>query len=122
MTGNDREREEEGAGAEEGKRTDNISEATSKENLLRDQEVEIFRDVLRREARSGAFPDEDDVMAMEESLYRLTAASVLFADLTTTTFKGPPPRNMGLSFLAQAMKREAIRLYRLYHGRPPRYL
>jgi hypothetical protein len=28
----------------------------------------------------------------------------------------------GLSFLAEAMFREALRLFLLYHGHPPRYL
>jgi hypothetical protein len=59
------------------------------------------------------------VEATEEPLHRLTGAAVLFSDITR---KAVPLqlRMRGLSFLAEAMFREALRLFRLYHGHPPR--
>jgi hypothetical protein len=59
---------------------------------------------------------------MEEPLHRLTGAAVLFSDITTESSAAPELRMRGLSFLAEAMFREALRLFRLYHGHPPRYL
>jgi len=62
------------------------------------------------------------VEAMEEPLHRLTGVAVLFSDITAESSATPELRVRGLSFLAEAMFREALRLFRLYHGHPPRYL
>lgn len=58
---------------------------------------------------------------MEEPLHRLTSAAVLFSDVTTERTPGPELRMRGLSFLAESISREAFRLFRLYHGHPPRF-
>lgn len=89
--------------------------------LFDDPEVEIHRAVLRRERHKGSYPDREAVAAMEVPLRRLTGATVLFTDLAMLSVNDPPLSPMGLSFLANAMNREALRLFRLYHGHPPRY-
>jgi len=91
------------------------------EALRNEPEVRIDRAVIQREQSSDGFPDSDAFLAMEEPLKRLTGATVLFTDLTIASYKGPSPAVMGLTFLAEAMNREAIRLFRLFHGHPPRY-
>ena len=103
--------------AENGAQTDEIPEG-----LFDDVEVEIHRAIIQREHTSGAFPDGDAVAAMEEPLHRLMGATVLFADICMLSSEDPPLSLMGLSFLANAMRRETLRLFRLYHGHPPRYL
>ena len=90
--------------------------------LFDDVEVQIHRAIIQRERTRGGFPDSDAVAAMEEPLYRLSGATVLFADICMLSSEDPPMSQMGLSFLANAMRREALRLFRLYHGHPPRYL
>lgn len=104
-----------------------MNEAVSKngegiEGLFDDVEVQIHRAIIRRECTRGGFPDGDAVAAMEEPLFRLSGATVLFADICMLSSEDPGPSLMGLSFLANAMHREALRLFRLYHGHPPRYL
>ena len=89
--------------------------------LFDDPEIEIHRAVLRRERYKGSYPDREAVAAMEVPLRRLAGATMLFTDLTIASYKGPSPRVMGLSFLANAMNREALRPFRLFHGHPPRY-
>ena len=89
--------------------------------LFDDPEVEIHRAVLRRERHKGSYPDCEAIAAMEVRLRRLTGATVQFADLAMLSVNDPPLSPMGLSFLAKAMNREALRLFRLYHGHPPRY-
>ena len=91
------------------------------DGLFDDLEVQIHQAVLRREQSSGSFPDGDALEAMEEPLHRLMGAAVLFTDLAMASTDDPPLSPMGLSFLSLAMKREALRLFRLYHGHPPRY-
>lgn len=92
------------------------------EGLFDDVEVQIHRAIIRRERTRGGFPDSDAVAAMEEPLHRLSGATVLFADICMLSSEDPGPSLMGLSFLANAIRREALRLFRLYHGHPPRYL
>lgn len=92
------------------------------EGLFDDVEVQIHRAVIQRELARGGFPDSDAVAAMEEPLRRLSGATVLFADICMLSSEDPPVSQMGLSFLADAMRREALRVFRLYHGHPPRYL
>ena len=89
--------------------------------LFDDPEVEIHRAVLRRERDTSSYPDREALAAMEIPLRRLTGATVLFTDLAMLSVNDPPLSPMGLSFLANAMNREALRLFRLYHGHPPRY-
>ena len=86
-----------------------------------DHEVEIYKEILRRERKGRSYPGQEDVEAMEEPLYRLLGAVVLFQDLSIVHRRENTPRRVGLSFLALAMNREVERLYRLYHGHPPRY-
>jgi hypothetical protein len=59
---------------------------------------------------------------MEEPLHRLTGAAVLFSDITMESSALRSCAMRGRSLLAQAMFREALRLFRLCHGHPPRYL
>ena len=92
------------------------------EGLFDDVEVQIHRAIIQRERTRGGFPDSDAVVAMEEPLFRLSGATVLFADICMFSSEDPPMSQMGLLFLANAMRREALRLFRLYHGHPPRYL
>ncbi len=91
------------------------------EELANEQEVQIDKAVIQREHTAGGLPDRNALMAMEEPLNRLAGATVLFTDLTIASHKGTSPCVMGLSFLADAMNREALRLFRLFHGHPPRY-
>ncbi len=79
-----------------------------------DQEVRIYRDVLRREGKKSLYPDREDLEAMEEPIHRLQGAAALFTDLAMGN--GCEVNLTGLSFLAEAVTREAERLYRLYHG------
>jgi hypothetical protein len=44
---------------------------------------------------------------------------VLFSDVKTESTEGPELRMRDLSFLAEAICREAFGLFRLYHGHPP---
>ncbi|MGH6946893.1 MAG: hypothetical protein ACREDZ_06155, partial [Kiloniellales bacterium] len=90
------------------------------EDCSDDPDVEIYAAILARERAGGSFPDGDALEAMEEPLHRLTSAAVLFSDVTTESTEGPELRMRGLSFLAEAICREAFRLFRLYHGHPPR--
>ena len=92
------------------------------EGLFDDVGVQIRRAIIQRAHTRGGFPDSDAVAAMEEPLYRLSGTTVLFADICMLGSEDPPMSQMGLSFLANAMRREALRLFRLYHGHPPRYL
>ena len=102
--------------------SDSTSESSEvPDGLFDDLEVEIHLAVLRREKSSRSYPDGDAVAAMEEPLRRLTGATVLFTDLAMVRRDDPPASPMGLSFLSNAMYREALRLFRLYHGHPPRY-
>ena len=87
-----------------------------------DLEVDIHQAVIQREQSSQSFPDGGAVAAMEEPLHRLMGATALFTDLTMASINGPPLSTTGLSFLAHAMNRETLRLFRLYHGHPPRSL
>lgn len=102
--------------AENGAQTDDIPKG-----LFDDVEVEIHLAILQRERTPGAYPDHDAVAAMEEPLCRIAGASVLFADVCMLCSEDPAPSLMGLSFLANAMHRESLRLFRLYHGHLPRY-
>ena len=102
---------------ENGTQTDEIPK-----RLFDDVEVQIHRAIIQRERTRGGFPDSEAVAAMEEPLFRLSGATVLFADICMLSSEDPGPSLMGLSFLANAMRREALRLFRLYHGHPPRYL
>ena len=92
-----------------------------KDMWIDDHEVEIYKEVLRRERKHRSYPGREDVEAMEEPLYRLLGAVVLFQDLSIVHRRENAPRRVGLSFLARAMNREIERLYRLYHGHPPEY-
>lgn len=89
-----------------------------KDMWVDDHEVKIYKEVLRRERKHRSYPGREDVEAMEEPLYRLLGAVVLFSIVHR---RENTPRRVGLSFLARAMNREVERLYRLYHGHPPRY-
>ena len=86
-----------------------------------DPDVEIHEAMLARERAGGSLPDGDALEAMEEPLHRLTSAAVLFSDVTAESSPGPELRMRGLSFLAESISREAFRLFRLYHGHPPRH-
>ncbi len=87
-----------------------------------DLEEQINRAVIQREQSPGSFPDANAVEAMEEPLHRLIGATSLFTDLASVSGNGPALSTVGLSFLADAMNREAMRIFRLYHGHPPRSL
>jgi hypothetical protein len=78
--------------------------------------------MLVRERAGASLRDGDAAEAMEEPLHWLTSAAVLFSDVTAESSPGPELRMRGLSFLAEAMLREALRLFRLYHGHPSGYL
>ena len=84
-----------------------------------DLEVALYRAVRRRGKTPGGLPDRKALLAMEEPVTRLMGASVLFYDLATAVETAADLRPMGLIFLSFAMKREAERLYRLYHGHKP---
>ena len=86
-----------------------------------DPDIEIHEAILARERAGGSLPDGDALEAMEEPLHRLMSAAVLFSDVTAENNPGPELRMRGLSFLAESINREAFRLFRLYHGHPPRH-
>ena len=92
------------------------------EDFSDDLAVQIHQAILAREKTGDSFPDRNAVEAMEEPLHRLTGAAGLFSDITAESNAPPELRMRGLSFLAEAMLREALGLFRLYHGHPPRYL
>ena len=87
-----------------------------------DLEAQIHQAVIQRDQSPGPYPDADAVEAMEEPLHRLIGATILFTDLASVSGNGPALSTVGLSFLADAMNREAMRIFRLYHGHPPRSL
>ncbi len=77
------------------------------------------REHNRKQRHQGGLIDQATQLAMEEPLLRLVGAVVLFENLAEATCLTDPPSPFGLSFLARTMQREAVRLYRLYHGQPP---
>lgn len=96
-----------------------------KEEIRRgDVDARIYRHILRREQRPDSLPDDQDILAMGLPLNRLLDATVLFQDYAASIRAGgaiwdDAPRAAGLDFLADAMNRDAVRLYRLLHGAPP---
>ena len=93
---------------------------------VNDPEVELWQAVERRLKRPGDMPDIPALLAMEQPVDRLMGAASLFRDLATAVSESPLHgcdhiRLIGLAFLSQAMRREAERVYALYHGARPDY-
>lgn len=85
-----------------------------------DEDVQIQRQIARRETRPVGLPAEGDVVAMGRLVTRLVHASVLVQDVIDTgTDPEAPLRPAGLAYAANALNRDAVRLYRLYYGCPP---
>lgn len=89
------------------------------EEFSDDLEVQIYDAILAREKTGDSFSDRSAVEAMQKPHHRLTGAAVLFSDLTMESTPGKELRIRGVSFLAEAMYRQALRLFRFYHGHPP---
>lgn len=99
---------------------DEIQEALRGGAWREDEDVQIERAIAIRALNAGGLPGLADIIAMSVAVERLVRASVLLQDLAdATTICGEPPRPAGLSYIANAMNRDAVRLFRLYHGRPP---
>ena len=93
---------------------------------VNDPEVQLWQAVERRLKRPGDMPDIPALLAMEQPVDRLLGAASLFRDLATAVSESPLHgcdhiRLVGLAFLSQAMRREAERVYALYHGAWPDY-
>ena len=87
---------------------------------VEDEDVQIQREIVRRERRPGGLPALEDIIMMEVLVTRIVRGSVLLQDLAdATTIQNEPPRPAGLAYIADAMNRDAVRLYRHYHGKPP---
>lgn len=85
-----------------------------------DVDAGIHRHILARERRRDAPLTEDEAGAMDLLLERLVEASVLFQDVAVQArIEDDAPRPAGLTFLADAMHRDTVRAYRLFHGYPP---
>ena len=84
-----------------------------------DPDADIHDAILARERAGGASPDGDAVEAMEEPLRRLANAAMVFSDIPTESTAGSELRIRNL--LAEMMCRDAIRLFRLYHGHSPQF-
>jgi hypothetical protein len=69
-------------------------------------------------ATPSSLPDAEALAAMEEPLHRLASAAMLLSDVIEESTEGPDLRIRSL--LAEMMCRDATRLFRLYHGHPPR--
>lgn len=106
---NDKEEEAEDAGLK------------TREDIRRaDMDAQIYQHILRREQRRDSPLTEEDVWAIDVPLDRLLNAAVLFQDIAVSArIEDDAPRPAGLNFLADAMHREVVRLYRLFHGYPP---
>lgn len=92
-----------------------------KDGWHEDFEVQIYQAVKRRLDNSEGFPDRDTLFAMEEPIYRMMKASVLFCDLAHGARDYDPPKPSGLVYLSTSMRREAERLYCLFTGIRPEY-
>ena len=90
-----------------------------KDGWHEDFEVQIYQAVKRRLDNSEGFPDRDTLFAMEEPIYRMMKASVLFCDLAHGARDYDPPKPSGLVYLSTSMRREAERLYCLFTGIRP---
>ena len=88
---------------------------------IMDWGVKLYQAVVRRQKRPFGHPDTDALRAMETVVARLTGACVLFENFTTNAGFDGEIEAMGMQFLSDAMMREADRLFRLYHGRGPKY-
>lgn len=99
---------------------------------LKDEDAQLEHRIAHRETRPDSLPDAGDLVAMDLLVTRLLHASVLLQDIAdsgadTRADSGAdsgadleaPLRSAGLSYVANALNRDAVRLYRLYHGRPP---
>lgn len=95
---------------------------------LRDEDAQLEHRIAHRQTRPGGLPDAGDLVAMDLLVTRLLHASVLLQDITdmgadtradSGTGHEAPLRPAGLSYVANALNRDATRLFRLYHGRPP---
>jgi len=89
--------------------------------LLEEPEVRRVRDMLVRERQQSGYPEGDTVRAMEDPISDMFELSLLFSDLVSNVSGDVPFHRRGLAWLSSALQRDAGRLHRLYHGRPPRY-
>ena len=99
---------------------DEIQASFQSEEWREDEDVQIQRAIAIRALTPGGLPGLADVIAMGVVVARLVRGTVLLQDLAdATTIQNEPPRPAGLAYIADAMNRDAVRLYRLYHGCPP---
>ena len=96
------------------------------DRFICDPEVQAWQAVEKRIKGTWGRNDSATRLAMEEPVRRLMGASMLFYDLATAVHDSPMHdardiQTMGLVFLSYAMKREAERLFTLYHGEWPSY-
>lgn len=99
---------------------DEIQASFQSEEWREDEDVQIHRAIAIRALTPGDLPGLADVIAMGVVVARLVRGTVLLQDLAdATTIQNEPPRPAGLAYIADAMNRDAVRLYRLYHGCPP---
>ena len=87
---------------------------------LKDEDAQLEHRVAHRQTRPGDLPDAGDLVAMGLLVDRVLHASVLLQDMTgAMTDLEAPLRPAGLTYVVNALNRDATRLFRLYHGKPP---
>ena len=96
------------------------------DRFICDLEVRAWQAVEKRIKGTWGPHDSATRLAMEEPVRRLMGASMLFYDLATAVHDSPMHdaqdiQPMGLVFLSQAIRREAERVFILYHGEWPSY-
>lgn len=89
------------------------------EALVYDPDTPLLAAVVARERTGGSWPDPASVAAMEEPIHRLLGAATLLGDLAIARDPDIPIEHRSVGFLATALRREAARLFHLYHGKSP---
>ena len=83
-----------------------------------DEDAEVLDALVAREQLGDGYPAPPAVKAMDRPLWRLVAAATLSSQ---PQGRAEELRPLGLMFLANAIGRDIERIYRLYHGKRPRY-
>ena len=90
-----------------------------------DEDAEVLAAIVAREKLGDGYPAPPAVKAMDRPLWRLVAAATLLEDIASLSSqpqgRAEELRPLGLMFLANAVGRDIERIYRLYHGKRPRY-
>ena len=84
-------------------------------------EVIIAETMARRERSEDTSPDAETVDVMARPIDRLYSQAVVLCDLSRVRDEGRKLKPRTLRHMAFDMLYQADTLYRLYHGRKPRY-